>query len=394
MSWVEDELGGVSLGDARRTKRLIKLTEQLASQPQASLPIAAMGWGETKAAYRLLGNEQVDPLAILKGHADKSLERAQKYPVVYGIQDTTELDFSSQPGIAGLGRLNYEARQGFYVHPTLLVTPDGQVLGVTDAWMWARKPKGESDIKESLRWVEGYGILADLAEQSPNTRFVYVADREGDLRDLFEAAQNRQYAADYLIRVQHNRLLEDEDEKLWDSVAATEALGQIEFTLEAHGERQARQVRQTLYAKRVTLKRKRQGDSDLSVTIILAQEDHPPEGVQPIIWRLVTNRSVDTLEQAAESIDGYRRRWLIEIFFRILKTGCQVEKLQLSAIDRIERALMIFMIIAWRILHVVTLGQQCPDLPCDVVFDPEEWQAAWIIKHRSPPQKQPHHSTL
>lgn len=368
---------------------MIKLTEQLAAQPQASLPLAAMGWSETKAAYRLLGTEAIKPLDILSGHAERSRERAGAHPVVLGIQDTTELDFSSQPGIAGLGRLNYEARQGFYVHPTLLVTPDGQALGVTDAWMWSRKPKDEPDVKESLRWLEGYGVLADLAEQTPATRFVYVADREGDLRELMAEAQRRQHAADYLIRARHNRKLASEDDKLWDSVAATPPLGQIEFTLEANGERKARQVRQTLYAQRVTLRRQRKSDPDLSVTIILAQEETPPEGVEPIVWRLLTNRSIDTLEQAAESVDWYRRRWLIEIFFRILKTGCRVERLQLSEIDRLQRALMIYLIIAWRILHVVTLGQQCPDLPCDVVFDPEEWQAAWIVKHRCKPPETP-----
>jgi IS4 transposase len=69
-------------------------------------------------------------------------------------------------------------------------------------------------------------------------------------------------------------------------------------------------------------------------------------------------------------IDWYRRRWLIEIFFRILKSGCRVESLQLSNVDRLERAIMIYLIIGWRILHIVTTGQASPNLPCDVVFDP------------------------
>ena len=85
------------------------------------------------------------------------------------LQDTTELDFTSQPGIAGLGRLSYEAQHGLYVHPTLVVTPQGLALGVVDAWMWAREPKGEAAVKESVRWVEGYEIVADLAEQTPES---------------------------------------------------------------------------------------------------------------------------------------------------------------------------------------------------------------------------------
>ena len=106
------------------------------------------------------------------------------------LLDKTELDFSSQPGIVGLGRLNYEARQGLYVHPTLMVTPEGQALGVIDAW--TRKARGEDDIKESHRWIDGYGIMAD---------------READIQELMEEARRRDYAVDYLIRAKHNRKL-------------------------------------------------------------------------------------------------------------------------------------------------------------------------------------------
>ena len=80
-----------------------------------------------------------------------------------------------------------------------------------------------------------------------------------------------------------------------------------------------------------------------------------------------------------ELIEWYRHRWLIEIFFRILKSGCRVEALQLGTLERLERALVIYLIIAWRILHLVTRGREGPDLPCEVIFDPEEWQAAWIV---------------
>jgi hypothetical protein len=81
--------------------------------------------------------------------------------------------------------------------------------------------------------------------------------------------------------------------------------------------------------------------------------------------------------------------WLIEVLFRIYKSGCKIEALQLSSLERLERALIIFLIIAWRILHVVTLGRECPGLPCDVVFDTEEWQAAWIVSKRQQPPKTP-----
>lgn len=381
--------GGLQLGDKRRVKRLIQLTDRLAAQPRASIPGALAGWAETKAAYRLLSNDHVDAIEILTCHASKSEVRAQAHPVVLCLQDTTELDFTSQPSIAGLGRLSYEAQHGMYLHPTLMVTPDGQALGVMDAWMWARKPKdnSEPDIKESVRWKEGYGIVADMAERVSGTRFVYIGDRESDIRELMNEARRRDYAADYLVRSKHNRNLTDGN-KLWLKVAQQQPVGEIEFMLEANGDRKARKVVQTLYVLCVTLP-KQKDEPELEVTAILAREENPPAGATAIEWRLLTNRKVDDLEQAAEMVNWYRRRWLIEIFFRIFKSGCKVEARQLTSMERLERLLVIFLIIAWRILHVVTLGQECPNLPCDVVFDPEEWQAAWIVKHRSKPPVAP-----
>jgi hypothetical protein len=82
------------------------------------------------------------------------------------IQDTTELDFTS-PGIAGLGRLTYERQHGMYVHPTLAVGEGGVALGILDAGMWARQPKGEADVLDSLRWTEGYARVAELTARLP-----------------------------------------------------------------------------------------------------------------------------------------------------------------------------------------------------------------------------------
>jgi len=377
------------LGDKRREKRLIQVMESLAAQPQASIPSAAQGWAETKAAYRLMENPALDWRAVLEMHAGRTEERILQYQpkVALCIQDTTELDFSSQPGIAGLGRLNYEARQGMYVHPTLVVTPGGLALGVTDSWMWARKPKGEAEFKESIRWIEGYERVAEMAGRVRETRLVYLADREGDFRELFDKGHELGYPADILVRAVHERNTADGD-KLWESVANSQALGDIEFVLPADKDRTARKVCQTIYVQRAILPAHGKSPA-IEVTALLAREENPPAGEKPLVWKLLTNRRVETLEEAAELIDWYRRRWFIEIFFRILKSGCRVEALQLSTLERLERALVIFLIIAWRILHVVTLGRECPDLPCDVVFDTEEWQAAWIVEKRCQPPAEP-----
>jgi len=366
---------------------LIKLVEDLSARPTGSIPVASGGWAETKAAYRLLDNPALEWREMLEVHTARTVERLKGEEVVLCIQDTTELDFTTQPGIAGLGRLSDDAQHGMYVHPTLMVTPQGLALGVMDAWMWARKPKGQPDVKESTRWVEGYTIVADLAETLPATRLVYVADREGDLRALMDAAARRGHPADWLVRAQYDRNTTEGD-PLWTQVVRNDPLGEVEFILSAALDRSARTVRQTLYRDTVTLPA-HAGAPAVTVTAILAREEQPPAGEKPIVWRLLTNRSAETLETVVELIDWYRRRWLIEIFFRILKSGCRVEALQLGCLERLERALVIYLIIAWRILHLVTWGRECPDLPCEIVFDPEEWQAAWIVARRTPPPDTP-----
>src|SRR5512144_2541497 len=365
----------------------MRLVEDLSAHPLGSIPMASGGWAETKAAYRLLDNPALEWREVLEVHTQQTRERMAGHPVVLCIQDSTELDFTTQPGIAGLGRLSYESQHGMYIHPTLVVTPQGAALGVVDAWMWARVPKGAATFKESVRWLEGYGIVADLAETLPATRLVYVADREGDMRALMDDAARRGTPADWLVRAQHERNTALGD-KLWARLGASEPLGKIEFTLPAGPGRPSRWVGQTLYLQRVTLPA-RKGAPAVQVTALLAREEHPPAGEQAIEWRLLTNRLATTLEEAVELIEWYRRRGLVEVFFRILKSCCRVEALQLGPLERLERALVIYLLIAWRILQVVTWGQDYPDLPCEVLFDPEEWQAAWIVAKRGPPPGTP-----
>jgi hypothetical protein len=169
-----------------------------------------------------------------------------QHSVALCIQDTTELDFNAQQ-IDGLGPLSYEAQRGMYWHPTLAVSPDREPLGVFDAWMWAREPKDADGIrpgeKESTRWAEGYTRVSELAEQLPQTRLVYVGDRESDMLDVMVRAHDCAYRANYLLRSQHNRAL-PEGGKLWEAVRASAVLGELRFVLPPTKPRKTRAVRE------------------------------------------------------------------------------------------------------------------------------------------------------
>jgi len=384
-AWVDEEFEALDLGDPRRDRRAKELLKRFSAKPTASIPGACDGWAETIGAYRFLGNEEVEWTDMMQPHWERTAARMRQSPVVLCIADTTELDFNGQE-MEGAGPLSYEVQRGMYLHPTYAVTPDREPLGVIDAWMWAREPldaNGErGGIKESVRWTENYERVAEQAATLPATRLVYVADREGDIVALMERAAELGHPADWLIRCQHNRSLEA-GARLWDTVDASQVLGEIAFILPGRAGQKAREVKQELRAQRVKLP----GKKGLTITCIVAQEVGAPAGMTPVVWRLLTNREARDLDAVIELIDWYRARWEIEMFFNVLKNGCKVEALQLSHIDRVERALVLYMVVAWRIARLMRLGRTCPDLDASLFFDADEIRGAYLLAKKARPKK-------
>jgi len=415
MSWAREELNGIDLGDNRLNKRAIKMLECFSEKPTLSIPGACKGWSETQAAYRFFAHEDIEWPDILAPHQQQTQARIREHAVVLCIDDTTELDFNAQE-IEGLGRLSYDAQRGMYMHPTYAVTPDRVALGVLNVHMWARearnaeaveqttpgtgkkkpgeKAKAAPEEKESIRWIKGYEQVAGVAITMTSTRLVYVTDREGDIMELMATARDMGNPADWLIRSQHNRVLpEPEEEKLWPTVEAQEPIAEIGFTLKSRrkgkkkAERKARQVRQRICVRRVELPDGKGGT--VQANCIVAREVDPPAGEEAVIWRLLTNRDVSTPEAAIELIDWYRARWEIEMLFDVLKNGCRVEALQLSTMERVECALALYLIVAWRIAHLMRMGRVCPDMDARLLFELEEVQAAYLLANKPLPKSAP-----
>ena len=172
MSWPGTEFETIDLGDERRNKRAICLIEYLSAQPTARVPQAYGDWTDTMAAYWFFGNEESDWRAIPGAHTDCAKTRMVIHEVVLCIQDMTELDFNGQES-SGLGLLSYEPQRGMYAHQTYAVLTSREPLGVLDAYMWGREPKDRDgsrpNTKESVRWVEGYERLAEMAPQLSGT---------------------------------------------------------------------------------------------------------------------------------------------------------------------------------------------------------------------------------
>jgi len=268
-----------------------------------------------------------------------------------------------------------------YLHPTLMVTPERLPLGLTDAWMWARN--SEKQPKESTRWLEGLRNVIELKDTLPDTRLVYVGDREADMFELYQGCQHTP-GVDWLVRGKHDRTLSNGD-KLKKTVAEAPLLGEISFTMSKGRGRKARDVVQQVRAVNVTLKKE-----NLKLTALLAEEISPPEGSKAVSWLLLSNVEVADLSKAEELLNWYLCRWEIELFFKILKSGCQVETAQLRNKDKLERLLVLKMIVAWRILYLTRLNGAMPEADCELAFEPEEWRLIYaVVKKKKPPKQAP-----
>jgi hypothetical protein len=193
MSWAAQELKTASLGDKRRNRRLIKIVEDLSAMPHASVTQAARDGAAVQGIYEFWGNVRVEAEGILAPHRDSTLLRVQREQIVLAVQDTTELDFSSQPKTQGLGALSKSYAQGLKVHSVLCVSSVGVPLGVLHQKVWAREKtrrttgyqdrKRAIEQKESHRWLESLELTQRWIPQ--DKRVVTVADREADIYELF-----------------------------------------------------------------------------------------------------------------------------------------------------------------------------------------------------------------
>jgi hypothetical protein len=165
----------------------------------------------------------------------------------------------------------------------------------------------------------------------------------------------------------------------WEVFGASAQLDEIRFSVPRGKGRRARMVRQALRIQRLGIPDRAGGE--LQVTALMASEIDPPPGVTPITWHLLTNREATTLEAARELIDRYRVRWDIERLFLVFKEGCRVEALQLASRERLERALALYLIIAWRVTRLMRLGHTVSDL---LFLNPRNGRrlTSWPNSHR------------
>jgi hypothetical protein len=412
-SWAENEFAEATLGDARRTARLVKLATVLANQPTASFPQATDDPAMLKAAYRFFDNDDIRAEAILASHVRATAERIAHVPLVLAVQDTTLLDWTDHPATSGLGPLAKEKHQGLLAHTTLAITPERVPLGLLTQEVWARDSatyacqevghkQRSIDEKESKKWLTSLAAVnavhTSTSRQCPsNTRLVSVGDREADLYDLF--IQERAEGVDLLVRAAQDRRVESPDEqqqqqqqqqRLWAALEASRVATSVTLNIPRRNKRPARKATLSLRWRQVTLRppQRRAAEKLANVTLwgLLVKEvtPPPPPEEEPIEWLLLSTVPILSKEDALERLEWYSCRWGIEVWHKVLKSGCRIEARQLASAARLERCLTLYSVIAWRILYASMLARALPEAPCTALLEEEEWQALYCAIHNRP----------
>jgi hypothetical protein len=379
------DLSHVDLGDRRLDNRFLKLVDDIANAPEASLPEACGDWAGTKAAYRFFDNPNVRPDDIRDALRRDALDLLPPRGPILAVQDTTDLDFTDHPAVIGLGYMAHPKHSGIFLHSTLAVSSDGVPCGLIDRRTWTRDPAGlgkrsarrtkATAEKESRRWIDA--LAATEAALPADREIVTVADREADIYDLF--ARPRRPNSHLLIRVKPLRGVRHPERLLGPAVRSVPAAGTMAVDLRRADDRPPR--RAVLTIRYVTLavappvnRRRREDLPDVTLTAILVEEEDPPQGQAPVRWWLVTTLPVRTRADAERVVRWYALRWLIERYHFVLKSGCKVEDLQLETAGRLDRAVAVYSAVAVRLLRLTYEARQHPDRSCERALSAEEWR--------------------
>ena len=403
INWAVNEFADAELGDLRRTKRLVELAHVLAQHPTAALPEACGHDAMLKAAYRFFANDDIEPQDFLYSHIEATYSRLAQVPLVLSVQDTTEVNWTSHPATQGLGPLGHTACQGLLVHSTLAFTPERVPLGLLAQQVWARDPddvgkrKRRKQLpisqKESQKWLTSLDAVFSAQDCCPETRFVSIGDREADVFDLLAA--ERPEGVELLIRASWNRCVDAPERYVWATVEAQPIVEHLVLKVPRRGSQPGREATLALRFCPLTLcppkHRKREGLPEVALWAVQVREVDPPTDVKPVEWLLLTTVAVDTVDDAIERVAWYACRWGIEVWHRILKSGCHIEARQLATGERLQRCLTLYSVIAWRVFYATMLARAVPDMPCDVLLEIDEWQALYCAIHHcpTPPESPP-----
>jgi transposase-like protein/DDE family transposase len=388
------EMSGAEFGDARLSKRLGRIVETVQDAPDRSFPLL-FDDSALEGAYRFFNNDEVTPERILEPHVTATLARMVDQPVTLVVHDTSTMSFAPDGMRRGLGRVR-SAGQAFFAHLSLALSGDGNrmPLGVLALSHRIREGEQRKKIKaknnadnERARWGRQVTAVASLGID--RARVVHLMDREADDFALFAQLVN---AGDrFVIRLAQDRLLESNGakrvEKLGQAITQIDAVAEREVPLSRrpagnrspqqlriHPVREGRIAKLAFGATTVVVRRPSTQPKTLPATLTLqvvrVWEIETPPGDASVEWLLVTTEPVATDQEILQIVDWYRARWVIEEFFKAIKTGCAYDTRQLETLEGLVNVLATFIPVAWRLLRMRAQARVGPSAKATTVLPP------------------------
>lgn len=417
-AWFDRELAGCSFADERLSKRLRQLLVQIGSAMGQSIPLVCQDWANTKAAYRFFSNERVNEADILAGHFQSTCDRtAATDGLVLVLHDTTEFTYrrekseaigitkSINSGRDKAGRLRSHTVCGILMHSSLAVTTEGLPLGLAAVKFWTRKKfKGTAALKrkinptrvpierkESIRWLENLKQSMELLDDPG--RCVHIGDRESDIYELFCAAQEA--GTHFLVRTCVDRLAGDGGHTIADEMKEVAVKGVHRIEVKDSNGDPEEAILEIRYRKIRVLppvgKQKRY--PALTLTVIHAKERGASKNRKKIDWKLITDLPVRSCKGAIEKLEWYALRWKIEVFHKILKTGCKAEEAKLRTAQRLTNLIAVYCILSWRVFWMTMLNRSAANAsPALALTDIEIGLLDHLVKDKN--QKTPRRKTI
>jgi hypothetical protein len=400
-TWAAEEMAGAQIRDRRRIQSLTQICTNLAERPGEAFSTACGSAGR-QAAHRLFEHKDTTVEKLLAGHIAQTAVRCWEYDLVLAIQDTTSFEYNGHKAKQGLGPTNDSPNgRGLFAHTVWAVSPEGLPLGTLHVQMWVRdaaeagsrhqRRQRTPDEKESHKWRTGLaGMEAALP---PDQAVLLIQDREGDVFDFLAAP--RRANTHLLIRANQPRAVTvtapdgtgaSERSTLFAAVAGAPAGGTLAVRIGRRPGQPEREATVTVRWREMAIQapqRKGVARQEQRVWVVQAREEQPPQGVEAVEWVLIVTRPVLTSAQACQMVRYYSRRWGIERFHFTLKSGCQVEKLQIDDVTSLEHALAVYYVVAWRLQHLTHLARLEPERPASEVLEAEELAVLSQAERRS-----------
>lgn len=391
LDFATETFGKASLGDARRTQRLVDAAAALASHPGASIPVACANNGaRVEGFYKLIRNDDVDVDMIRLASFEATARAANDQTGdLLLVQDTTSV--SPVHSLREELRTKAGSPAGFEVHTGIVVNATtGVPVGILGQLVWSRKAKKADKLfdVESEKWKR---LDEQISKQNVDqSRLIRVADRESDIFDYIDFLDRSKYR--FVLRAAQNRRIKERGthNQLWDAVLSSPVIGTRTVALEQRGgqkqglEQSARSARSRksittrLRAIAVEVKEPR-GTQTLSLNAVHVSSDDGD-----LEWMLLTREPIDTLKKIEKIVAHYEARWLIERFHKAWKTGCKIEERRMGSIDNFLRIMAITAPIAMRILKIQVIANAPDDTtPATEILSQPELEVLWQKVERS-----------